>query len=96
MKLVKLTPAMAARWSPASPARKCPICHRANKPGQHVLQHKLAPRIYIDTELNIHALCALALAEQAGPDDVDPTNLDAAIAALTRETKRVAKAQRAA
>jgi len=94
MKRVKVTTAMAKHWVPGSPPARCPLCPNKIRVGQWVLSHRLAPRDFVDTTINIHVACAAAAIEDCPDDDVDPTSIAAAKAAHRRASKREARLDR--
>lgn len=85
MKIVKATERWLQRWPTKTRARKCPLCARAVRPGQHVAHHRLAASGFADTDLLLHVSCLRALVDGVAEDDVEPTSVDAQIAAIRRE-----------
>lgn len=86
MKLLQATAEYLSRWDPRSPARKCPCCHRAIRPGEWVLHHEFRGAAFADATVHQHRACLLALCAgidddaPTAPDPVDPLAAAAALA----------------
>lgn len=90
MKLILVDEKYLRRIPADARARKATCCGRAIRAGQYVLHHRFDANAFAQTDVHFHAACLKARLECVPEDNVAPTDVDAADAALRRSINRLA------